>query len=302
MATVVSADTPYLLTAGLKKVFKSEYQREIDDEWKKICMEMPSTGASETYAWLGATPAMREWLDERKPSGLQEQGFSVTNKSFESTIAVDRDAIEDDRYAEIAQKVKEMAETARAYYGERCFTKLAEGDTSTYGLCYDGNEFFDTAHKEGKDYRTNQSNLGTGALTADNLSAAKTAMRKFRDDRGNILNIIPDTMIVPPDLEDTATKLLKSATSDASGNVNVHKGQYNLIVTPYITDEDSWILACCNRTSKPMIFQNRKATSFESLEGDSEQGFMRKKYHYGVDNRFEFAYGNWRYAYMSVPA
>lgn len=302
MGTVVTSDVPYHLTAGLKKVFHNEYSREIDDDWKKICMEMPSTGSSETYAWLGATPAMREWIDERKPSGFQEQAFSVTNKTWESTIAIDRDAIEDDRYAEIVQKVKEMAETARAYYAERCFTVLAEGDQTTYGSCYDGLEFFDTQHKEGHYYTTVQSNLGTSALTADNLSAARTAMRKFRDDRGNVLNIIPDTLIVPPDLEDTAAKLLKSTTSDASGNINVHKGKYNLIVTPYITDVDSWILACCNRTSKPLIFQNRKATSFESLEGDSEMGFMRKKYHYGVDNRFEFAYGNWRYAYMNVPA
>jgi phage major head subunit gpT-like protein len=45
---------------------------------------------------------------------------------------------------------------------------------------------------------------------------------------------------------------------------------------------------------KPFIKQLRQAPEFNSLEGDSEAGFMRKKYLYGIDYRVGFGYGLWQ--------
>jgi phage major head subunit gpT-like protein len=162
-------------------------------------------------------------------------------------------------------------------------------------------EYFDASHVEGSSYTTVQSNLDSKVLNATNLSLAKTAMRQFKDDRGKPMNIIADTLVVPPDLEPDAQKLLYSTTLDASGNVNVHKNSFKLIVTPWITDAENWYLLCTNRVTKPLIFQDREATTFEALEGNSENGFMRNEYLYGVKNRFNIGYGDWRMAYANTP-
>ena len=309
MGLVPSDIDATLLEVGLKAIFRQEYAKATNDSWKKVSMTMPSKGYNETYGFLGATPAMREWLDERIPTGFQATPFTIANKDFEATLEVDRNALDDDRYGEIKVQVQLLAESARRYYEERAFTVLANGETSTYGLCYDGNEFFDSSHSEGTYYTTAQSNSGSSALTATTLSAARSAMMKFKDDRGKPLGIIADTLIVPPDLEDLAIQLTQSSTTDgdgdgtaaATGLVNPNKGRYNVIVTPWFTDADSWMLCSCNGVNKPLIFQDRKPTEFAALEGNSERGFLTKKYLYGVDNRFNFGYGNWRYAYFSTP-
>jgi phage major head subunit gpT-like protein len=305
--TVVKGDVSAFLEAGLRQVFNNVYNmtdaagNPLDGEWRKVAMEMSSDGEDEKYAFLGNNPSMREFTDERVPSGLQSNSFTIVNKKFESTIAVDRDAISDDRYSQIVVKIQAMAEIARQYYNDRAWTVFFEGDGHTYGYCYDGNEFFDTAHKEGKYYTTNQSNLLTLALTAENLGTARLNMRNFRDDRGKKLGIVGDTLIVPPELEETAFKIVNSLTVDASGNANFNKGRYNIIVRPEIEDTDSWALVSTAGVIKPLIFQNREPTEFGALERNSETGFKSEKYLYGVRNRFNFGYGDWRRAVMSVP-
>ncbi len=307
---VTSSDiSSTLLLPGLKAIFLEEYEKPLDNSWQQIAMTMDSTGYSETYAFLGATPAMREWLSERVPTGLNANPFTIANKDYEATIEVDRNALRDDRYGEIRIQVQMLAETARRYYDEMAFTVLGEGDQTTYGQCYDGLEFFDTQHKEGSYYTTVQSNLGSSTLSSSSISATRAAIMKFKNDRGKPLGITPDTLIVPPDLEDLAIQLTQSGTTDASGNAtgaatglkNPQTGRFKVISSPWITDTDSWIMACCGGVNKPLIFQNRQATEFGALEGNTEKGFMSKKFLYGVDNRFNFGYGNWRYAYMHVP-
>jgi len=51
-------------------------------------MEMSSDQASEEYAWLGASPAMREWIGGRNAKGFVENSFSIRNKKFEATMEV----------------------------------------------------------------------------------------------------------------------------------------------------------------------------------------------------------------------
>lgn len=300
-------DIPKHLTYGLKTVFFNEFNKPDDTGWTQIVTEIGSSTDKETYAWLGATPGMREWVDERMPKALRENTFTITNKKFESTIAVSKDALDDDQYGQIVIRIRQLAEAARNYYAERTFTVLVGGTGSTYGLCYDGQYFFDNDHSEG-DSGT-QDNLGGSALTSASLSAARAAMMRFKDDRGKVMNIIGDTLVVPPELETTALQLVggvETARYVASGTddvptINIHKGKYNVIVTPFITDTDSWYLLSTNGVTRPLIYQNRQATEFVPLEGNTDTGFTRDEYQYGVKNRFNIGYGDWRRAYASVP-
>jgi phage major head subunit gpT-like protein len=290
---------PNLLEAGLRAVFFEAYEAAPGD-WEQVATVVPSEHDTEKYAWLGSVPKMREFKDERVPAGLLEHDYSIKNKTWEASVAVDRTALEDDEYGQIKLRVMSLAEEAKRHQDELVFGLIKDGFTT---LCYDGQYFFDTDHSEG-DSGT-QSNKGTTALSASSLQTAITAMSKFKDDKGKVMGVIPDTLVVPPDLKWTAMELLQSvyAPDTASGKTemrrNVLAGALDLIASPYLTDTNDWLLLCTRRIVKPVIFQSRVPIEFSALEANSENGFMRDQYVYGVRARYNVGYGLWQLAYGS---
>jgi len=296
---IVKSDIPKLLEAGLRAVFFDAYEVAPSD-WERIATVVPSEHDTEKYAWLGSAPKMREFKDERIPAGLLPHDYSIKNKTWEASIAVERAALEDDQYGQIKLRTQGLAEEAKRHQDELVFSLLKDGFAN---LCYDGQYFFDTDHAEG-DSGT-QSNKGTSALSASSLQAAFTAIMKFKDDKGKPMGIVPDTLVVPPDLKWTAMELLESvyAPETAAGKTetrkNVLSGALDLIVSPYMSDSNDWFLLCTKRIVKPIIFQSRIPVEFSALEADSENGFMRDEYVYGVRARYNVGYGLWQLAYGS---
>ena len=47
---------------------------------------------------------------------------------------------------------------------------------------------------------------------------------------------------------------------------------------------------------RPFIFQDRERVEFTSLTEDSDEGFRREKFLYGVRARYRLAYGYWQFA------
>lgn len=296
---LTKSDMPKLLEDGLRTVFFEALDATIGD-YQRISTIVPSESDEEVYAWLGAVPSVREFKDERMPLGLLEQSYTIRNKTWESSIAVERAAIEDDKYGQIRLRVQSLAREVRRHMDEIVFTLLRTGFTS---LCCDGQYFFDTDHSSGES--GTQSNKGTAELDASALQAAITAMMKFKDDRGQFLGVVPDLLVVPPDLQWTAMELLESAYWPEEGTTtermasNVLKGKLDLLVSPYLTDTNDWFVLSTKGIIKPMILQSRTPVEFAALEADSESGFMRDQYIYGVRARYNAGYGLWQMAYGS---
>ena len=310
---LTKGDIPKLLLAGMRTEFMKAYETAVKD-YEKLATPITSTKSSETYPWLGGVPKMREWKDERVPQGLLEHNFTIANRDWESSIAVDRNAIEDEQYGQINVRIRELATEAARFFDELAFTLVGQGinTTGTSGTiyegvtmaCYDGKAFFATNHTEG-DSGT-QSNRGSTALSATALQAAITAMRKFKNDKGKPAHIQPNLLVIPPDLEWEAKELLNSQFYPEEGAttnkmaVNVLKGALNLLVNDYLTDADNWYVFDTNRVVKPLILQLRQNPRFTSLTQGTESSFMRKKLYFGVDWRGEILWGDWRTGYASI--
>jgi len=295
------SDMPNLLEDGLKTVFFEALDAAIGD-YQRIATIVPSNSDEESYPWLGAVPTVREFTDERMPLGLLEHSYSIRNKTWESSIAIERAAIEDDKLGAIKLRVQSLAREARRHMDEIVFTLVRNGFATQ---CYDGQYFFDTDHSEGES--GTQSNKGTSALAAASLQSAITAMMKFKDDRGRFLGVVPDLLVVPPDLQWTAMELLESTywpgqQSDNKVASNVLKGKLDLLVSPHLTDTGDWFVLSTKGVIKPVILQSRTPVEFAALEADSESGFMRDQYIYGVRARYNAGYGLWQMAYGSQVA
>lgn len=297
---VTNTDIPQHLTSGVKVIFREAYDNVDGIQWPSIATEIPSSKDTESYAFLGATPGVREFVGERIVKGLAEYDYTLKNKEWEATLGIKRSTLEDDQYGQIKIRIQDLAQSMRMHQESLVFGLLPLGASS---LCYDGQYFFDTDHSEGSS--GTQSNKGTSALEASTLQAGITAMSKFKNDRGEPMGVIPDTLVVPPDLKWTAKELLQSTynvdgTANNAGKINVLQGELILVVSPYLTDADNWYLLCTRRIIKPLIFQNRVPVSLEALEENSTVGFTRSEWQYGSRGRYNAGYGLWQLAYGGI--
>lgn len=129
--------------------FKASFQRGLGQAASQIALlslNVPSTTSEEKYGWLGKFPRIREWTGDRVVNKLAAHDYAIKNKSYEATISVDRDDIEDDTEGVYAPMFEELGMATAAHPDELGFGLLAAGFGATQGLCYDGQFFFDTDH------------------------------------------------------------------------------------------------------------------------------------------------------------
>ena len=84
----------------LHTAFKASFQGAYGGapiDYDQLVLEVKSTTSTETYGWLGAMTRFREWLGDRVVQNLALHDYSIKNKSFENTVGVPREAIEDDQ-------------------------------------------------------------------------------------------------------------------------------------------------------------------------------------------------------------
>jgi len=139
---IINRQNLSIVSAGYKAVFHQAFGA-VKPNWNRIAMEVPSDSAEETYAWLGKFPIFREWLGDRQYQNLAASGYTIKNKSFENTVDVDRDDLEDDKVGIYRPAFQMLGQQAAAFPDDLSFP-LAKAGNST--LCYDGQYFFDTDH------------------------------------------------------------------------------------------------------------------------------------------------------------
>lgn len=306
---LTKSDIPELLLPGLKAEFALAYKAELDNNpTERLATVINTTQPIQKYGWLGSVPAMREFVDERRPSGLAAYAVSIEDKVFESTIAVDRRAVEDDQLDLIRLRVRDLAARVAAHRHQMIVEALADGFSASG---YDGVSFFNTAHPTVGS--STYGNKGTNGLSASSLTDAITSMMSVPDDQGTPMGIVPDTLVVGPKQLWNALELVESPVVVYKGNSsdtvpstpykNVFFGRMNVVVSPFLRDasDDYWFLLDTKRAVKAILLQQRadvpvEFTALESGSG-SESAFMRDRYLYGVRGRYNVGYGLWQSAY-----
>ena len=307
-----NSDIPQHLTPGLKVIYNERMETATRD-WDKIATSMTSNKIQESYGFLAGLSYMKRWVDERQEQGLSEQSFVIRNYPAESTISVDRDTLADDLTGDVKLNVMGLADDAMDYKESLVFNLLNNGFAD---LCYDGQAFFDTTHPwAGTTVSNTQSGAGS-VLSRDSIQTALVQMRSLKKNNGITPMVVkPDTLIVPPALEETALEILNSpllipidvTTGGAvatQGNTNtMYKRIANLIVSPFLTSTTAWFLLDTSKAVRPLILQERETPQFVALDRpDSDQNFLKRKILYGVDWRGGAGYALWQFAHGSAGA
>ncbi|MDD2870120.1 Mu-like prophage major head subunit gpT family protein [Neomegalonema sp.] len=116
---------------------------QAEDQWTRLATRVASATREEKYGWLGKAPSMREWLGDRVIASIGAHDYAIRNKSWEQTIGVPREDIEDDAYGVFAPLFEEMGRSTAAHPNQLVFDLLAKGFETP---CYDGQYFFDEDH------------------------------------------------------------------------------------------------------------------------------------------------------------
>ena len=81
-----------------------------ESQWKIVATEIPSTTAANQYPWLGALQGVREWIGDRVVGNVALHDWTIKNKTWEHTIGIKRDEIEDDQYGVYTPLVQQQGD------------------------------------------------------------------------------------------------------------------------------------------------------------------------------------------------
>lgn len=292
-----------LLEPGLRKIFFETYD-EIPEQFTKIYNVHSSTKASEHDWGMGA---FGDW--EQRASQFDEVAYTTLSPGLDRTYVHDaftqgfmitREMYDDDQYRQIEKLPKAMARSGRAKVEKDALSLLNNAFVETTPgtpdfPIYDGEALFSATHPL-LDSASTSSNLATGALTEGNLKDALKIMRETLDEAGNLIQMKATKLIVPPALEDTAIRILKS-TQIAGGELNdtnkfLNSYGIEVVVLDYLSDaaggsDTAWFLQDGSRHE--MNFFWRVKPEFKWKE--EFDNFVAK---YRGYMRYSFGVSDWR--------
>ena len=183
-------------------------------------------------------------LDER------QEGYSkfLENITFKDSFQITQEMIEDSVILDLnrtgARGFIDQYYLTREKYGAALLIGAVNGTTTNFrGITVDctsadGVSLFSTSHPSKTGNAPAQSNKFAGAFHVDVLSAIETRMQNFTDDNGEVLNISPNTIIIPNDAllkRDVFAAIGADKDPNTNNNgFNYQFGRWTVIVSPYL--------------------------------------------------------------------
>jgi hypothetical protein len=197
------------------------------------------------------------------------QGFSLTEE-----------AIEDNLYDSLSARYTKALARSMAYTKQvRAASVLNNGFSNSFPGG-DGVALFSTQHPLVSG-GTNSNRPTTGAdLNETSLEAAVIQIAQWTDERGLLIAAKPKKLIVPPQLQFVATRLLETElrVGTADNDINAIKNNGSIpegyTVNNYLTDTNAWFLT----TDVPNGMKHFVRTPLSnSMDGDFDTGNVRYK-------------------------
>ncbi len=253
--------------------------------------------------FLWYPPRTREWIGERQRGSMDGGAHVIPVRTYESTVAVPRTAVEDDMVGIIEMRVRELATEYVRHHHEQFISILANGAALN---SFDGQPLL-TSNPATRG--ANNVNLTTAPLSMSALEQAIAAMGLFTEPEGRPIGVRPTHLLVGPKLEFQARQLVQSQVVVVAGTTDRTVGAANalyntlqVVVSPYITDNDWYLIAAGSNAHRPVIRVDRNDVPLEFVAHttpDHESVYSRDSYEYGYRARHGYGAGAWYAVYAS---
>ena len=280
-----------LLLPGLRKIY-DEHRKDLPDYMAQLFSVETSKKAQEFALGIGSIGTMDEWEQTNRRVSYEDidKGYKATftHKKYSKGVQVERELVDDDQYGEIKRRVRKLSTSVyytRQNHGIGVFNNAFNGAF----IGPDGKPLCDDAHPLGPNTSSTQDNKGTLELTAPNVETTRTLMMGWTDDKGNLIDVMPDTLIVPPALRKAALVIADSdkEPDTTDNNVNIWKGSLKVIEVPFLTNPKAWFMCDSRRMADDLVWYDRRKPDF------------------GMDNEFDTemckyaTIGRWSFGWLS---
>ncbi len=238
-----------LLDPRFQKIFNDQYN-QLPDMLGELYSFAPNNGR-DSMQW-SSVGSYGDWGQfsgtVNYDSASQGYDTTATHVEFASGVQVERKLFDDDQYNIMDQRPRGLATAAqrtRQKHGARILNNAFSVDSFFYnnseGVALCSNSHTTTS---GASTASGFDNLGTAALTATAVAAARIQMVGYRDDRANRISVMPNEIWIPPDLYEEAFEIVSSMgkVDTANNNRNVHEGAYTIKEWNYLTDTNNWFM------------------------------------------------------------
>jgi phage major head subunit gpT-like protein len=265
-------------STSFRTLFMNALHGDEDVIWPRFAMKTASSNAEELYMWLGSFPGMKEFMGEMQIRKLAEQGYRLANKKFYDAFEVPLDALRRNAYGIYSARFTAMGLAAATHYDEMIAGALKAGFTGD--KCYTGQPFFSTNHKP-QGYKAAWSNKSTKVLSANNFTAARTAIRSRLKPDGNPMGVGRKlALVVGPEQETLGQQILEmenilQIAKNAAGTENIGaaavsnptKDKAELIVMDQLADTPGvWFLLDIKYPIRPLILQEETPVKFTAID------------------------------------
>ena len=181
--------------------------------------------------------------------GMQE-GFAkvLEHTTWKNQFALSREIMDDGKLMDLKKKPLAFITSyhrTREKFGAAIFGGALSGLSSvkyrdgTFDITgADGKSVFATDHPSKAQSGMTQTNCFADAFSNDALMAVESAMQDFRDDKGEVLDLAPNTIVIPNDY--TLKKAVFAAIgadkdpTTANNGFNYNFGRWNVIIWQYL--------------------------------------------------------------------
>ena len=298
MAIAISENWAQLLEPGLRRIFFDSVDAIVTTS--RIPLMFNVTGSSKAQEHdlsVGGFSDFEEYKGAIEYDD-NEQLFKTTytHTEYVRAMAVERKLVDDDLYNIINQRPRQLGLAAgrtREKHAAEVFN-LAFSATRLGG---DGKALCATDHPLSPSNATGQGNKGTTALSYDAVVATRKLMRSFTDSRGELVTVMPDTLLIPPELEDTANDIVMTMTGrpGTANNSNnfVRDAGINYVVWDYLTDANNWFMVDSAMAKLYLNWFNRVPLEFAA----DPTGDFNLVARFRAYMRYSYGWSDWRWVY-----
>lgn len=290
---IISDNWSDLLEPGLKSIFE-KHMKQMKDYIPELFSVETSSKAAEHVLGVGSIGEMDEWNGSVSYEDFNK-GYkkTFTHIKYSKGIQIERELVEDDQYAEIRKRVKMLSRSVyftRQNHAASVFNNAFSGGyvgADSVALC-------SASHPNSPSDSSVQSNAGSTALSADAVDATSVLMQAWKDDKGNLLNVLPDTLLVPPALGKTARIIAETDEEPFTTDhgINIYKGALNVIILPFLSDANNWFMLDSSRARECLMWFDRRKAEFAN-----ETDFNTEMARYKAITRFSYGWADWSFCY-----
>lgn len=248
--------------------------RQLADMLPEIYSFEPQNGRDEMkFSQIGTLTDWDEFEGEVS-YGSVNQGFDSTLIPLEFTkgTQVRRKLFDDDQYQIMDQRPRGMATSyvrTRQKHGARLFVNSFASDTQFY-VHSEGVALCSASHTttSGASTAAGFDNLSVTAFSATAVETARIKMSKFRGDQAERIQVIPDELWIPVELEERAFEINESLGKVDTNANNRNFQQNRWIVKPwlYLTNVADWWMADGTQRQENAFWVDRVPSEFAMVE------------------------------------